>query len=260
MIYHLNQTIIGDLEGISYGRDLRFSIDDNEVIYDYNQIIAESHFNCLGELFIINDAELEALKENIDGLDAVVNLINIENWQESEGAVFALEQAFNRYNAETPALNVENILPEEELFYIDSRVDGYANRMNSNGISFFVAIFLSILFFIGSFLLLYIQLFSEVDQEKQRIRKLYRIGITSKEVKKLVSQEITTIFMLPTLLGVIIALFYIIAMSTDIGGVVANPEILLQFFMIAGIYLVIQSVFLIYAIRTMFVEIANFKK
>ncbi len=258
LIYHLNHDISGELIGISYGQPLRFLINGNEVNYDYDQIIAEKHFNYLGELFIITEEELETLQKNVDGLYAEAHFINVENWAESEEAVLALGEAFDEFNSGTPTLHVENILPEEELFYIDSRVDGYARHMSSNGISFFVAIFLSILFFIGSFLLLYIQLFSEVDQEKQRIRNLYRIGMTRKEVKKIISQEITTIFMLPTLLGGSIALLYLIAMAKDVGGVIANPEFLFSFFMITGIYLVIQIVFLFYAKRKMVGEVAGF--
>lgn len=258
LIYHANQDT--SIEGLSYGRELRYTIDGNEIFYDYNKIIAENQFNYLGEFFIINDAELEAFKENIDGLEALAHFINLEDWEESEAAILALEEDFTNYNVATPAVHVENIQPEEELFRIASIVDDYVNRMSSDGIQFFVVIFLCILFFIGSFFLLYMQLFSEVDKEEQRIRKLYRIGITNKEVKKLLSQEITTIFMLPTLLGVIIALLYLTAMTTGMGGVLENIEILLPFFMIAGIYIVILMFFLFYARRKMFMEIANFKK
>lgn len=259
LIYHLNIST-EDPESISYGRELRFSIDGEEILYDYTKVIGEKRFNYLDEFFIINDAELETLKGNLDGLEATAHFINVKDWKDSEEAVFALEQAFKSYNATTPNLNVENILPEEELFYVDSLVSDYSNRMNSEGIHFFVAIFLSVLFFIGSFLLLYIQLFSEIDKEELRIRKLFRNGITSKEVKGLVSREITTIFMLPTLLGLIIALLYLVAMATDIGGVLANPGILFQFLLIAGIYFVILIIFLIYAKRKMFMEIAGFRE
>ena len=259
LIYHLNHEVTGEIESLYYRNDLRFSSNGEEVIYETTQVIAEKHFNYLGDLFILHDADLADYKENINGMDATLHLIHVENWQESEAAVLALEHAFHDYNAKTPLLDVDHVPLEEELFYIDSRVDGYESTMNANGISFFVTIFFSILFFIGSFLLLYIQLFSEVDKEEQRIQKLYRIGITSKEVRKLISQEITTLFMLPTLLGLIIALLYIIAMAQDIGGIVENPLMLVRFFMLAGIYFVILTVFMNFARKKMFKDLVDFK-
>lgn len=259
LIYHLNNAT-EDLDSVSYGQELRFLIDGNEVLYNYNKIIGENQFNYLGEFFIINDEELKVFKENIDGLEAVAHFINLEDWEESEAAVLALENTFKNYNAVTPALDVENIQPEKELFGIDSIVNDYKNRMSTDGIQFFVIIFLCILFFFGSFILLYMQLFSEVDKEGLRIRKLYRIGITNKEVKKLLSQEITTVFMLPVLLGVIIALLYLIAMTTGMGGLLENLVILFYFSIIAGVYIVILLFILFYARRRMFREIANFKK
>ena len=259
LLYHLNDELTGEIDSLYYSNDLRFSSNGEEVIYETTQVIAEKQFNYLGDLFILHDADLADYKENINGMDATLHLIHVENWQESEAAVLALENAFHDYNAKTPSLDVDHVPLEEELFYIDSRVDGYESTMNANGISFFVTIFFSILFFIGSFLLLYIQLFSEVDKEEQRIQKLYRIGITSKEVRKLISQEITTLFMLPTLLGLIIALLYIIAMAQDIGGIVENPLMLVRFFMLAGIYFVILVVFLNFARKKMFRDLVDFK-
>src|SRR5699024_9872574 len=109
-----------------------------------------------------------------------------------------------------------------------------------------------ILFFTGTFFILYIQIFSELEKEMGRIRKLHRIGIKSKEVKKMVSQEMTTIFMIPMLLGFILAFIYFITMAADPGEFLPRPEIILYFFTIGGIYFLMLFVFLLYTRRKMF--------
>ncbi|HAM81843.1 FtsX-like permease family protein [Ornithinibacillus bavariensis] len=253
-IYFLNENTETP-DSIAYDQGLRIPSGSDEIVYDVKEVIVEKRLNTLSnlsEIFVINDTELSRLKRSIDGLAAVVHLINLEDWQDSKTGVEKLKQTFESFNISMPAINVEHIVPEDELFQISSRIEGYEMNKNSNGILFFVTIFLSVLFFIGSFFLLYIQLFSEVDKELERIRKLYRIGITSKEIKRIISQEITTIFMIPTLLGTTLALLYILAMATDIGGVIANPEIILHFLIVGGSYFVIQFAFLFYARKKMY--------
>lgn len=259
-IYYIN-TNLEITDTTAYENGLRLP-GNEDMVYDQKETIAEMNFNLfinVGEVFIVNDSQMEVIKDTTDGFDAAIQLMNLENWQESRAAVNELEQAFHTYNMGSPPIDVENMIPEEEFFHLTSLIDRYESNNKANGIQFFVTIFLSILFLIGAFFLLYIQLFSETDKDIQRIRKLRRIGITSKEVKKMISQEMTTIFMIPTVLGITIALLYLIAVATEVGGVIENPEVLMHFFIISGIYFIIQFAFLLYAKRKMFLQMTNDK-
>ncbi|MEH7391946.1 ABC transporter permease, partial [Bacillus sp. JJ1474] len=59
---------------------------------------------------------------------------------------------------------------------ISSRIEDYNRNKNSNGILFFVTTILSVIFFFGSFILLYLNLFSDVEKEKEKYKKLDNIG------------------------------------------------------------------------------------
>ncbi|SEN01415.1 putative ABC transport system permease protein [Mesobacillus persicus] len=152
------------------------------------------------------------------------------------------------YNQSTAPFNdrpMENY-SEEERFRVASKIDDYHNNRNSSGMMFFVTTFLSIMFFFGTFVLLYLNLFSEIEEEKAKYNKLYKIGMTSKEVKGNISREIRTILSIPTILGTVLAALYVVILSTDVGGIMNNLDMLFHFFLITGIYLSIQIIYYFY--------------
>ncbi|WP_078550139.1 hypothetical protein [Litchfieldia alkalitelluris] len=112
---------------------------------------------------------------------------------------------------------------------------------------FFVITFLSIVFFFGTFILLYLNLFSDIDKERAKDKKLYKIGITGEEIKKMIASELKVLFFVPTIIGTILAYLYI----TDVGGIMVNPDLLINFAVISGIYFFIQIGYYIYAKRKM---------
>ncbi|MGE7767059.1 hypothetical protein [Peribacillus sp. NPDC096540] len=79
----------------------------------------------------------------------------------------------------------------------------------------------------------------------------------TKEVKRIISREITTLFFVPTIVGTTLAFLYIVAMAKDIGGVTKNPEILLHLFIVAGFYQCIQIGFFFYARKKMFYHLTE---
>ncbi|MGM9948605.1 MAG: hypothetical protein ACI33P_00700, partial [Lysinibacillus sp.] len=126
-----------------------------------------------------------------------------------------------------------------------------------NGILFFVTAFLSVLFFVGSFVLMYLNLFADLEKEQAKYKKLQQIGIMQKEVKRLVSSEMRMLFFLPTFIGAVVALLYLVSMGRDIGGLLANPQLLRYFFILTGIYCMIQYLFYRYTRRKMMKQLMN---
>lgn len=99
---------------------------------------------------------------------------------------------------------------------------------------------------------MYIQLFSNVEKDLVRVTRLRRIGITNEEVRRLVSKEVTTFFVIPLLLGTILALLYIVLLVAGADGVFSYTEMMVQFVIIVSVYSFIYLVFLGYAKRKMF--------
>lgn len=207
----------------------------------------------LTDFLVVNDAEYEKLRNRLAEEEASIHLLNVEDWKESEAAVAELEKKLLEHNQSTPLFNnvYYSYLTEEELFKPSSRIADYNYQRNSSGIMFFVSTFISVLFFLGSFILLYLNVFSNIEQDKEKYRKLYKIGITKKEIQRLIAGELKVLFFFAPLLGTAVAFHYIVVFAKDAGGIMQNPSFFIHFLTIAGIYLVIQTGYYFYAKRKM---------
>lgn len=239
-----------------------FPFIDGKQSYKLKEIIVEKNINILSNLqdfIIVGNPQFKQLKNSLDGFESNIHLINVVNWKETTNVVDKLGEKFKTYNENTPPITDIRVEDnsEESLFRISSKVEDYNRNKNSNGILFFVTTILSVIFFFGSFILLYLNLFSEIEKEKEKYKKLNNIGVTAKEVKQIISKEITTLFFLPTFVGTTLAFLYIVAMAKDIGGVMENPQILLHFLIVAGIYHLIQIGFYLYARKKMFLNLTQ---
>ncbi|MGE8004792.1 FtsX-like permease family protein [Lysinibacillus sp. NPDC093216] len=232
------------------------------ITYSLKKSIIESNINSLlgvSDFIIVSNSEFEFLKANVHGFASNLHLINVVSWKETTKAVKGLEERYN--NEKTPSIvdvRGKNV-SQENPFKIASKIGGHYRNIHSNGMLFFVMTFLSIIFFFGSFILVYLNLFSEIDKEQVKYQKLYNIGITATEVKRMISREMKIIFFISTLAGMGLAFLYVISMANDVGGVIRNPEILWQFFSISGIYLIIQIGFYLYTRRKMFSHLSQGK-
>ncbi|GGP16627.1 FtsX-like permease family protein [Oceanobacillus neutriphilus] len=250
MLYYINfEFENSELDKYYWDNAARFA--EENLDFNLKEIIAENDMNVIGDgaFFIINHLEFEQLENQFDGYKSVIHQINVEDWRESEEATDKLEEAFQAFNKETPPIMDERTegLTEEEFFKVGSKIKAFQSIKIENGISFFVMTALSIIFFFGSFILLYLNLFSEIENEKEKYRKLHAIGITDEEVKQNITKEIRAIFFMPAIIGVILAFGYFISMMRDIGGIMANPGLLLYFSGIAIVYLLVQFIFYMYA-------------
>lgn len=239
-----------------YMQELTLPLNDDKKTFKMKELVVKKHINSLSnayEFIIVNKSEYKLLKESLNGFESTLQLINMANWKETKYAVDDLKERLNSYNKSTPPMNgiLSEYYSEEDLFQVASKIDDYHYNKNTNGILFFVITFLSIMFFFGTFILLYLNLFSEIDVEKDKYRKLYKIGITLKEVKRNITSELITIFFIPTILGMTLAFIYIVILSTDVGGITKNFDILVHFLIIAGTYLCIQVGYFLYARKKM---------
>jgi ABC-type antimicrobial peptide transport system permease subunit len=233
------------------------SFDKGQITLSFKETIVEKKFNSLNydftEFLVVSDSEFDRLKNGLAMEEAIIHLINVENWKDSSSAVGELTQKMEENNNSTPPYDKGHYPynSEEDLFQPASKIADYNYNRKSGGIMFFVSTFISVLFFFGSFILLYLNLFSNIEQEKEKYRKLYKIGITTKEIQRLIAGELKVLFFFAPLLGTAVAFHYIVVFAKDAGGIMQNPSFFLHFLTIAGIYLVIQTGYYLYAKRKM---------
>lgn len=214
--------------------------------------IVESRINYVGhsgDYIVVHSRTKKRLTERLDGRSFQLHLINMENWKDSLTVVEELQKVFTKNNR---GMSDSSSVSEDTLFEISSKVEDYERSEAQNGILFYVMVFISIIFFLGSFVLLYANLFADIEKEQRKYQKLYQIGITLREMKRIISMEVSVIFFAPICMGTALALLYIIAMAQDVGGILQNLEVLKYFTIITCAYYIIQLSFFRYARKKLF--------
>ncbi|MBM7578628.1 ABC transporter permease [Jeotgalibacillus terrae] len=247
-IFHPNQPA-ADPDG-AYEFQLKFEGKAPAQSYIQDDTFVQSTLNYLGgEFILVNEEDFDALKTHLNGFDATMNFINVADWKSAFEVTRNLEAAFAAVNQRTPSVTSEadEGTSDERLFSVASKMEDAAINRQTDGLTFFVISFLSVLFLIGSFVILYLNLFSNIEKERLRFSNLHRIGVTVPEIKKAIAKELIPVFFIPTLTGITLALLYMIAMATDIGGILQNPDVLVNFAVIAGVYFILQIGFYFYS-------------
>lgn len=260
-LYFINesQEYLGDDES---PRTVDFSFLGDQLTF--KDFIAGRYLNLISDLrsfIILDNQQLERVIDRLDVYESKIHLINVANWKKSGDMVEQLSEKVAVFNESASSANEIGTgkNSENSTFEIASKIEHYERNKNSEGIIFYIATMMSVIFFFGSFILLYLNVFLETDREKEKFKKLHRIGMTFKEGKKIIFKELRTLFFLPAAIGTIVALLYIIAMSEDVGGVSRNPEILFHFFIITIIYHVIDVGFYLYARKKMLFHLWSYQ-
>ncbi|MEK5476531.1 ABC transporter permease [Paenibacillus sp. FSL R5-0407] len=114
------------------------------------------------------------------------------------------------------------------------------SQLETNGTIFFIIIFLGSLFAIASGVVLYHKVLSDIDDHKESLLSLKRIGVTRLEIIVIVSKELAVTFFLPSIFGVGLGLyyFYVLFSNQNLVGQLVEKAAL-----VASLFLVLQVVF-----------------
>ncbi|MDQ0900925.1 MULTISPECIES: ABC transporter permease [unclassified Paenibacillus] len=84
---------------------------------------------------------------------------------------------------------------QTSLFLSKSHI--YETEKRAYGTIMFLSIFLGIIFFVASGSFIYNKFYMDQETDKQKYKQLHKIGVTFKEIKKVVSIEIGVLFLFP---------------------------------------------------------------
>ncbi|WP_274364023.1 FtsX-like permease family protein [Paenibacillus thermotolerans] len=105
---------------------------------------------------------------------------------------------------------VERLLgdvPDEMKGRVYERVTDYKYVKQFTALTFFIGIFVVCLFFFASGSLLYFKQFTELEEDRTRFKQLMRIGVSPKEINRIVTAQIGSVFMIPFAVGTVHAAF-----------------------------------------------------
>lgn len=153
---------------------------------DYNNIRKRINENYLGEL----------------------NLFNFKDWKKTEKALNNLTTELFKYNESLQGTCFENRDIDQFILKPASKIGLYNETLMGGRALLLYHSFISILFFMAVGIMLHFKLMTELEREKKKYKKLFKIGITDWEIKRIVSKELAVLFFIPQALAIIIAIIY----------------------------------------------------
>ena len=142
-------------------------------------------------------------KKNLDLLDQIAGEATKQLDSQTTGVPVSYFSANSRYDAE-------------------GMVNGFV------GGTFFIGIFLSIIFMLGTVLVIYYKQISEGYEDRERFVILQKIGLDDLQVKQTIRKQVLTVFFLPLIFSFIHLAFayHMISLIVRIIGVL-NPDLML---------------------------------
>lgn len=187
-------------------KSITLSPDSKEVEFKSQGMIIKMLFNSMGDnYYILNDNDFEKIKENSQSIGSI-KLISFKDWRKTESVFNHLQSELLKYNKEH--IKYYN---DDAIFMMSkplSKIGEFLDRKHGGSYLLFLIGFVSLLFFIASGVILHFQLQTEYESEKIKYKKLYKIGITSKEISRLISKKLRVFFITPIMASALLAAWY----------------------------------------------------
>lgn len=178
-------------------------------------------------IILINTEDYRNISASITSKNiGFYHLINFKNWKKSKSIVAELSKKLG-----TDGLNVISI------------IDTYEGLKNGYSVFLFVCTVMGILFFIAGGSVLYFKQYTELPDSKVAFHKLYKIGITDKEIKIIIGKELIVVFFLPLLFGTFLGVSLMYLMTYIVGGGAVINEFMKNAFIVVAIYFLSQGIF-----------------
>lgn len=173
----------------------------------YNNVIVNTDVPIFSsKLIALNNSDyLDVLKGSDKDDEGVIRLFKFQDWKQTQSIGDKLNFELRKYNDK----NSSQIGDDLDRLKVSSRIGTYKNNLREGYFSLFLMIFIVLIFTMASNVLLHFKLLMEFEDEKQKYKKIYKIGITKKEVSAVVNKELKISFFLPVTAGLIIAASYI---------------------------------------------------
>lgn len=242
-----------ELESI-IGREKLYSIEKEKLKevrgVNFTNIIYNTNVSS-GKAIIVDDDEYESLKKaNIKSGN--MHLLNIKNEKEIGNVLDDYLLKKNNIkkedwdNGKQILSFEEEVIREYKPIYKHELIE---DSIKYNGMMFFTTIFIGLLFIFANGIVLYYKVLSEIDEERERVKSLRRIGIENKKLRKIISKEMALTFYVPIIIGGGIACYYIYVLFSNhyiVGVVMKNVfEVLIAAIIIQTIiYLISRKKYL----------------
>lgn len=175
--------------------------------YEYTISLAAHEKFFAGKCFpndsvlLVREEEFQRIKRREQQRGAIYHLMQYKDWKDTEGVVNGLKRVCT--NKRLPVLSILGT-------YRDIK-RGYETFL-------FVSIVVAILFFVSGGAVLYFRQMNELGTTRQLFEKLSKIGVTKKEKKRIIVQELVLVYFIPVIFGAFAGLSLIYYCTNLFGG------------------------------------------
>lgn len=128
--------------------------------------------------------------------------------------------------------------PEDGLVELTATIEEYISNVSSFGLALFIVVFVSLVFFAASCSLLYLRLFTELDEDRRYYTRLQQLGLSTGDVVRLARAQAMVVFFVPFVVGLVHSTFAMRALGTIIMRTVLHYgwTIAVAYLLLYGIY------------------------
>lgn len=145
--------------------------------------------------------------------------------------------------------NAEKILKADEIgktvagtLNISGKYSAYLLMKKLYSIFIFIFMFLALLFYVASVLMLFLRQFESLERTKRKYMQLRKIGITKKEFGKGIIGETRIIFLTPVVFGITLGYSFMLITEAMVGGSSLVIDFMKNAAVLTCIYIVLQII------------------
>lgn len=172
--------------------------------------------------YIISDSAYEKLPE-------AIRVDTVSAWMADKGQEEALIESGNEILNQVGTFN---FMALDAILYDINKVYGPI---------LFIGLFIGIVFFVSAGSFLYFRLYTDLDEDKEKFKSIAKIGLTEKELKKVINRQTALLFFAPIIVALVHGAVALTALSRffDHSLVTESTLVLCVFALIQVIYFIV---------------------
>nr|WP_144919587.1 ABC transporter permease [Paenibacillus bovis] len=174
------------------------------------------------DFYIVNDNLYQELKKD-DTKESLYYAFSIDDWKETIPVGKKLTEDLHRFGDS----------------YEFTSLGNEWNELNQGfGAVLFVGLFIGVIFFVAAGSFLYFRLYTDLDMEKAKFKAINKMGITSKELSKVITIQLALLFFVPIVIALIHGSVALTALQR-----MFNYNLMMESTLVLGAFSIIQIVY-----------------
>ncbi|AZV55142.1 ABC transporter permease [Clostridium sp. AWRP] len=233
-----------DLNTVGFNKNEAIMITDSTAYKEKNVVLNNTEIQVAkkinkrimpafyGDVYVVKDN----VYERINGSKVYFSTFNVKNYKDTLNICNGYENKFSEDNMDKICKSFlkAHILETTKIAY---------------SVIFFSAIFIGLIFFVTTASFLYNKCYMDIIEDKSKYKQLNKIGLTYKEIKKVLNIEIGVLFLLPYTVAVVHFIFAINALNAF------QIKITVPAFQVIGIMLIVQIMYFLIIRKNYLLEI-----